>query len=51
MATHPSIAAAAHAEVDRVVGRERLPTIEDEKDMPYVHAIIKEVCTTILPCC
>ncbi|KAJ7460858.1 cytochrome P450 [Mycena galericulata] len=43
MATHPSIAAAAHAEMDRVVGRERLPTIADEKDMPYVRAIIKEV--------
>ncbi|KAJ7611653.1 cytochrome P450 [Roridomyces roridus] len=43
MATHPSIAAAAHEEVDRVVGRERLPTMEDEKDMPYVRAIIKEV--------
>ncbi|KAF7363031.1 Cytochrome P450 [Mycena venus] len=43
MAMHPTIAAAAHAEVDRVVGRERLPTITDEMNMPYVRAIIKEV--------
>ncbi|KAJ7118892.1 cytochrome P450 [Mycena epipterygia] len=43
MATHPSIAAAAHEEMNRVVGRARLPTIADEKNMPYVRAIIREV--------
>nr|GAT55589.1 cytochrome P450 [Mycena chlorophos] len=43
MATHPAVAAAAHAELDQVVGRDRLPNNEDEKDMPYIHAIIKEV--------
>ncbi|KAJ7876629.1 cytochrome P450 [Mycena leptocephala] len=42
-AAYPSIAAAAHAEVDHVVGREHLPTIADEKDMPYIRGIIKEV--------
>jgi cytochrome P450 len=39
----PDIQAKAHAELDRVVGRNRLPTIEDEKNLPYLHAIIKEV--------
>ncbi|KAJ7147761.1 cytochrome P450 [Mycena filopes] len=43
MATHPAIAAAAHEEMDRVVGRERLPTVADEMTMPYLRAIIKEV--------
>ncbi|KAF7292084.1 Cytochrome P450 [Mycena indigotica] len=43
MATHPAVAAAAHAELDQVVGRDRLPTNEDEKDLPYIRAIIKEV--------
>jgi len=38
---YPEIQAKAHEELDRVVGRDRLPTIEDEKNMPYIHAIIK----------
>ncbi|KAF8653404.1 hypothetical protein AX16_003947 [Volvariella volvacea WC 439] len=41
--THPEIQARAHEELDRVVGRDRLPTLEDEKDLPYIHAIIKEL--------
>ncbi|KAL0957848.1 hypothetical protein HGRIS_000033 [Hohenbuehelia grisea] len=40
---YPEIQAKAHAELDRVVGRGRLPTVEDEKNLPYIHAIIKEV--------
>ncbi|KAL0957853.1 hypothetical protein HGRIS_000037 [Hohenbuehelia grisea] len=40
---YPEIQAKAHAELDRVVGRDRLPTVEDEKNLPYIHAIIKEV--------
>ncbi|KAJ7932907.1 cytochrome P450 [Mycena leptocephala] len=42
MAAYPSIATAANAEVDHVVGRERLPTIADEKDMPYWQFIPKD---------
>lgn len=38
---YPEIQAKAHAELDRVVGRDRLPTVEDEKRLPYIHAIIK----------
>ena len=40
---YPEIQKKAQAELDRVVGRDRLPTIDDEKDLPYCHAIIKEV--------
>ncbi|KAF9882628.1 hypothetical protein FE257_005823 [Aspergillus nanangensis] len=40
---YPEIQKKAHAELDRVVGRNRLPTIADEKTLPYCHAIIKEV--------
>jgi len=40
---YPEIQAKAHAELDSVVGRDRLPTLEDRKDLPYVNAIIKEV--------
>ena len=38
---YPEIQAKAHEELDRVVGRNRLPTIDDEKNLPFIHAIIK----------
>ncbi|TFK35002.1 cytochrome P450 [Crucibulum laeve] len=40
---YPEIQAKAHEELDCVIGRNRLPTVEDEKNLPYIHAIIKEV--------
>ncbi|TFK83361.1 cytochrome P450 [Polyporus arcularius HHB13444] len=39
----PEIQAKAQAELDRVCGRDRLPTEDDEKDLPYIRAIAKEV--------
>jgi hypothetical protein len=48
---YPEIQAKAHAELDRVVGRDRLPTIEDEQDLPYVRAIIKvslNICSNVV---
>jgi hypothetical protein len=39
--SYPDIQARAHAELDRVVGRNRLPTVEDQQDLPYLRAIIK----------
>ncbi|KAF9456426.1 cytochrome P450 [Collybia nuda] len=41
--SYPDIQNKAHAELDRVIGRNRLPTVEDEKNLPYIHAIVKEV--------
>ncbi|KIM37141.1 hypothetical protein M413DRAFT_31085 [Hebeloma cylindrosporum] len=41
--SHPDIAAKAYEELDRVVGRERWPNIDDEFNLPYIRAIIKEV--------
>ncbi|KAL7751197.1 hypothetical protein RI367_003403 [Sorochytrium milnesiophthora] len=41
--SYPEIQAKAHAELDRVVGRERLPTMADEASLPYIRAIIKEI--------
>ncbi|KAF9517507.1 hypothetical protein BS47DRAFT_1359550 [Hydnum rufescens UP504] len=43
MPSNPDIQAKAHAELDKVVGRNRLPTVDDEEDLPYIRAIIKEV--------
>ncbi|KAG5635497.1 hypothetical protein H0H81_011032 [Sphagnurus paluster] len=42
MALNPDKQALAQAEIDRVVGRERLPVIADRPDLPYLEALIKE---------
>ncbi|PIL32446.1 cytochrome P450 [Ganoderma sinense ZZ0214-1] len=39
----PDIQEKAQAELDRVCGRDRLPNADDEKDLPYLRAIAKEV--------
>ncbi|KAI0570369.1 cytochrome P450 [Pyrenophora tritici-repentis] len=41
--SHKHVQDMAHEELDRVVGRNRLPTLEDKVNMPYCRAIIKEV--------
>ena len=33
----------AHEELDKVIGRQSWPSAEDEKQLPYIGAIIKEV--------
>jgi len=40
---YPRVVEEAHKELDRVVGASRLPSWEDEKDLPYIRAIVKEV--------
>ena len=40
----PQMQARAQMELDSVVGRDRLPSHEDEKNLPYVRAIIKVGC-------
>lgn len=32
----------AQAEIDTVIGGDRLPVINDRKDLPYVNAVMKE---------
>ncbi|OBZ66568.1 Fumitremorgin C synthase [Grifola frondosa] len=39
----PAAAKKAQEELDRVVGRDRLPTFDDEPALPYLRAYIKEV--------
>ncbi|KAJ7883512.1 cytochrome P450 [Mycena olivaceomarginata] len=43
ISAHPEIQKKAHDELDRVVGCHRFPTVEDQADLPYCRAIIKEV--------
>ncbi|KLO15926.1 cytochrome P450 oxidoreductase OrdA-like protein [Schizopora paradoxa] len=42
MMLHPEIQRKAQEEIDRVVGTDRLPTIEDQPNLPYVAALVKE---------
>ncbi|KAF8263089.1 cytochrome P450 [Lactarius quietus] len=40
---YPDIAERIQEELDNVVGRDRLPTFDDERSLPYLGAFIKEV--------
>jgi cytochrome P450 len=40
---NPHVVKKAQEEVDRVVGSDRYPTWEDEENLPYIRAIIKEL--------
>lgn len=42
MALHPETLRKAQVELDRVVGTERMPRIDDRAGLPYVDAVIKE---------
>lgn len=43
MAISPDVQSKAQQEIDRVVGRERLPTFEDWESLPYTEAIMREI--------
>ena len=43
MLAYPETQARAHAELDAVVGRDRLPTFADYPHLPYIRAMVKEV--------
>lgn len=43
MILHPDVFAKAQAEIDRVVGSDRLPDFQDRNSLPYVDCVVKEV--------
>ncbi|CCM04072.1 uncharacterized protein FIBRA_06231 [Fibroporia radiculosa] len=43
MTLYPDVMRKAQAELDAVVGRERLPTFADQAQLPYINALCKEV--------
>ena len=43
MILHPEVFAKAQAEIDRVVGTDRLPDFQDRTSLPYVESVVKEV--------
>lgn len=43
MILYPDAQRKAQAEIDAIVGHDRLPDFSDEKLLPYVGALVKEV--------
>ncbi|KAJ5166739.1 Cytochrome P450 [Penicillium canariense] len=42
LVTNPQVQAAAHAELDHVLGTTRLPVFDDENNLPYIKALCNE---------
>ncbi|KAJ6584421.1 cytochrome P450 [Mycena capillaripes] len=42
LVAHPEVQRKAHEEIDRVVGEDRMPTLDDLVHLPYIRAIILE---------
>ena len=42
MALYPEVQKKAQAEIDNVVGPNRLPDFQDRPSLPYINAIVKE---------
>ncbi len=49
MTLHPHIFKKAQQEMDRVVGRERLPTWEDREGLGYLECVFREVLRCVFP--
>ena len=50
MSLFPEVQVKAQEEIDRVIGCDRLPTIEDRPNLPFIDALVKETlrwCTII----
>ncbi|KAH8116038.1 cytochrome P450 [Phellopilus nigrolimitatus] len=43
MALHPGVVKQAQEEIDRVVGPDRLPTLDDRPALPFVECVLKEL--------
>lgn len=43
MTMYPDVFRKAQAEIDRVIGPDRLPDFDDRESLPYLECIIREV--------
>lgn len=43
MSLYPDIQRRAQAEIDEHVGRNRLPSFEDQVSLPYIRAVMQEI--------
>lgn len=53
MVLHPDVQKRAHAEIQAVVGSERLPAYSDRPNLPYIEAVYRETLRwhPVLPFC
>ena len=53
MVAHQDVQEKAQAEIDTVVGKDRLPTMDDRPSLPYLDAIFREILryNPIVPSC
>lgn len=42
MVLHPEVQKKAQEELDRVIGGDRLPTLDDRDSLPYLESVVKE---------
>ena len=42
MALYPEVQKKAQAEIDAVIGPDRLPDFQDRSSLPYINAVVKE---------
>ena len=50
MVLFPDVQRAAQDELDRVIGRERLPEMQDRDSLVYVSALVQEVLRSFIRC-
>ena len=43
MLQHPEVQERAHAEIEAVVGPDRLPNFDDRPNLPYIEAVLLEM--------
>lgn len=43
MSLYPDVQERAQMEIDHIVGKERLPNVDDKQKLVYISALIKEV--------
>ena len=43
MLLYPSVQQKGRAEIDTIIGRDRLPSFEDREKLPYINAICMEI--------
>lgn len=53
MLLYPDIQKEAQAELDRVIGKDRLPNFSDREHLPYIDALVKETLrwNPVVPLC
>jgi len=43
MVLHPEVQAKAQADIDRFIGKDRLPDFDDRSALPYLDAVLREI--------